>query len=42
MNKSKISATKTETKEDKTPFYTWTKRFGWRINGYIKYETKVT
>lgn len=30
--------TKTETKEDKIPFYTWTKKWGWRVNGYLKNE----
>ena len=22
--------------KDKIPFYTWTKRFGWRVNGWLK------
>ena len=26
--------------KDKIPFYTWTKRFGWRVNGFIKTENK--
>ena len=25
-----------EKDKEKVFFYTWTKRFGWRVNGYIK------
>lgn len=32
MTQSKIPQQKDENKE---PFYTWTKKWGWRVNGYI-------
>lgn len=27
-------------KTEKEVFYTWTKKWGWRINGYIKKENE--
>ena len=29
-----------EKDKEKVFFYTWTKRFGWRVNGFIKTENK--
>lgn len=26
--------------ENKEPYFTWTKKWGWRVNGYIKKENE--